>query len=212
MKDLFILAADSDMEALMRAVLARHRDLQIRPITFEVRRFFGRDSGMVTIGPEIARDLVNKNEYSRLILVWDHHGSGWHALDAGEAVARIQRRLDGVTWTDRSGAVVIVPELEEWLWGCPTSIARHLELTAAEFDAATARAAAQLNRSRERCCRELPKELFEKIVYYHKRRRPLPEDFKALGSSANLSTWTRSDTFDRFVKILRSWFPARVRR
>jgi hypothetical protein len=32
---------------------------------------------MVKEGPEIARALVKKTEYSRLILVWDHHGSGW---------------------------------------------------------------------------------------------------------------------------------------
>jgi hypothetical protein len=212
MKDLFVLTADSDMQALMRAVLARHRDLRIHPITFEVQRFTGRDSGMVKEGPETARVLVKKAEYSRLILVWDHHGSGWHALRVEEAVTRIQKRLDGVTWADRSAAVVVVPELEEWLWHCPATIARLLELNAAEFDDVTARAAAQIERSRERCCRERPKELFESILYRKRRRGPLPEDFKTLGSSANLANWTGSETFDRFVGILRAWFPARARR
>jgi hypothetical protein len=212
MKDLFVLTADSDMEALLRAVLARHRDLQIHPLSFDVRRFTGRDSGMVKEGPEIARVMISKTEYSRLILIWDHHGSGWHDLRPAEAVTRIEQRLNGVTWTDRSAAVVVVPELEEWLWHCPTTIAQHLDLNSAAFDELTARAAVQIERSRERCCRELPKELFELIFYYKSRRKPLPEDFRMLGSSANLSNWVRSESFDRFVGILRAWFPPRVKR
>ena len=212
MKDLFVLTADSDMQALMRAVLARNRDLQIHPITFEVQRFPGRDSGMVKQGPEIARVLVKKTDYSRLILIWDHHGSGCHTLRPEEAVKRIQQRLDGVTWADRSGAVVVVPELEDWLWHCPGSIARLLGITAGEFDAGTARAATQLQRTRERCRLESPKELFEAVLYQKKRRKPLPEDFKTLGSSANLKNWNGSETFARVVEILRAWFPPARRR
>ena len=116
MKDLFVLTADADAEALMRAVLSRHKALQIRQIDFDIKRFPGRDNGMVKEGPEIARVLVNKSEYSRLLLMWDHHGSGWEKLNPDQAAIRIQERLDGVTWTGRSSAMVLVPELEEWLW------------------------------------------------------------------------------------------------
>jgi hypothetical protein len=209
MKDLFVLTADSDAQALIRAVLRRYRDLQLHPISFHVERFTGRDSGMVKDGPEIAREMVKKTEYSRLILVWDHHGSGWHNLKAEQAVTRIQQRLDGATWTDRSAAVVAVPELEEWLWRCPASVARHLELNAAEFDTVTTRALNRLNLSREQCCRERPKELFEAVLYSKKRRKPLPEDFEMLGSSADLTRWSASGTFGRLVEILRAWFPPR---
>jgi hypothetical protein len=196
------------MEALMRAVLGRHRDLGIHPITFKVQRFPGRDSGMVKEGPEIARVMVKKTEYSRLILVWDHHGSGWHNRSAEDVLTRIQQRLDGVTWADRSAAVVIVPELEEWLWHCTGSIARLLGVNAVELDEMTGRAADQIERPRERCCRELPKEA---VLCQKKRRKPLPEDFKVLGSFVNLSNWTGSDTFARFTEILKAWFPSRAR-
>ena len=209
MKDLFVLTADSDAQALIKAVLGRYRDLKIHPISFEVQRFTGRDSGMVKEGPEIARALVKKTEYSRLILVWDHHGSGWHTVNAEQAVTRMQQRLDGVTWTDRSAAVVVVPELEEWLWHCPTSIARYLGSNAAELDAVATKAATGLNLSRERCCRDRPEELFEAVLYHEKRRKPLPEDFELLGSSADLIRWSASETFGRLVKILADWFPAR---
>ena len=70
MKDLFVLTADSDAQAVMRSVLVRHKALGIRPIEAEVQRFPGRDSGMVKEGPEIVRALIKKADYSRLILVW----------------------------------------------------------------------------------------------------------------------------------------------
>lgn len=99
MKDLFVLTADSDAEALIKSVLQRHRDLKIHPISFEVQRFTGRDSGMVKEGPEIARVMVQKSEYSRLILVWDHHGSGWHITEC-----KTGNRSDTTTarWSDVS--------------------------------------------------------------------------------------------------------------
>ena len=124
-------------------------------------------------------------------------------------MSRIQQRLDGVTWIERSAAVVVVPELEEWLWHGSTSVARYLGMIEAEFDTVTARLATGLNLSRERCCRERPKELFEAVLYHKMRRKPLPEDFKILGSSANLTEWRASETFGRLVEILRDWFPAR---
>jgi hypothetical protein len=209
-KDLFVLTADSDMEAVLRAVLARHRNLRIHPISFEVRRFTGRDSGMVKEGPEIARVMVNKSLFSKLILMWDHHGSGKELRSADEAIAGIQVRLDGVTWAKRSAAVAIVPELEEWLWHSPRAIARHLGLNDEEFDGHAEHAATLLERAREQCCRELPKELFQAVLYRVKRRGPLPEDFKALGASANLSEWSASGSFHSFVQTLRTWFPLKA--
>jgi hypothetical protein len=209
MKDLFVLTADSDAQALIKAVLRRSRDLEIRPVSFDVQRFPGRDSGMVKEGPEIARALVKKTEYSRLILVWDHHGSGWHHRSADDVVTRIQRRLDGVTWADRSAGIVVVPELEEWLWHCSESVARCLGSDAAGLDIVTTRVTAELDLSRERCCRDRPKELFEGVFYHMKRRKPLPEDFEMLGLAADLAKWSTSGSFGRLVGILRAWFPVR---
>ena len=72
-----------------------------------------------------------------------------------------------------------------------------------------ARVLSKLKLSKERCCRERPKELFEDVLYHKKRRKPLPEDFWMLGSSANLERWSTSETFGRLVEILRGWFPAK---
>ena len=208
MKDLFVLTSDADAQALIGAVLKRHRALRTRAITATVERFVGRDSGMVKDGPEIVRFLVRKDEYSRVILIWDHQGSGWEKLKPEVAVSRIQQRLNGVTWADNSAAHVVVPELEEWLWHCPASLAGCVGLRMAEFNSLTEESATHLGGPRERCCREKPKELFEEILYRQKRRRPLPEDFAMLGSSAKVDQLCASPTFARLIEILRSWFPA----
>jgi hypothetical protein len=207
MKDLFVLTADSDAEALLRSVLERHESLEIITIAFDVRRFPGRDSGMVNQGPEVARVLVNKVEYSRVLLTWDHHGSGWESRSPEDALSRIQARLDGVTWAQRSTAIVFVPELEEWLWQSPRSIARHLGVTDHELTVMIAEAALKLGKAPDRCRRELPKELFETVLHSKERRRPLPEDFKKLGSLADLMQLRGSTAFVRLTQVLQAWFP-----
>jgi len=207
MKDLYVLTADADAEAFMRSILTRHGALAIRPISFDIHRFPGRDSGMVKEGPEIARVLVSKTEYSKLLLLWDHHGSGWESRSADRAVTQIEERLAGVTWAGRSSAVVLVPELEEWLWECLPSIRSHLGLREAEFSALAEEAAVKLSKPLDRCKRDLPKELFEIVLYRKSRRRPLPEDFKKLGASADVTRLRTNDRFARLSAILQSWFP-----
>jgi hypothetical protein len=208
MKDLFVMTADSDAQALMKAVLRRPRTLGIRPISFEVQRLTGRDPGMVKEGPELVRAMVRKTDYARMLLVWDHEGSGWHSDPPDGAVTRIQERLDGVTWSDRSAAIVIVPELEEWLWHCPKGMARCLGLDIDAVERDVSLEATKLKLTPERCRREKPKELFEAVFYRSKRHKPLLKDFDALGSYANLKDWRKSSTFSRFVDTLKAWFPA----
>ena len=204
-----MLTADADAEALMRAVLSRHKALQIRPVAFDIKRLPGRDNGMVNEGPEIARVLVNKSEHARLLLMWDHHGSGWEKRNPDQATIRIQERLNGVTWMGRSSAMVLVPELEEWLWHCPESIAAHLGVSNLEFAELSERAAIRLAKPLQRCKREYPKELFGIVFHGRKRRQPLPEDFRVLGSSADLTQWRASETFGRFTQVLQEWFPVK---
>ena len=207
MKDLFVLTADSDAQAIIRTVLQRNKPLDIRPISFDVQRYAGRDSGMVKDGPEIAREMVKKSEYSRLILIWDHHGSGWEGRSSEKATEAIQQRLDGVSWIGNSAAVVLAPELEEWLWHCPDALARHLGLSKAALEREGVNLAPKFGKTFHRCCREVPKELFEAIFYQRERRKPLPRDFEMLAATADLSSWGASASFARFSQILREWFP-----
>jgi hypothetical protein len=103
--------------------------------------------------------------------------------------------------------MVFVPELEEWLWCSPRSIARHLGVSDQEFGVLIEKAAVRLGKAPDRCRRELPKELFEMVLHGLKRRQPLPEDFTTLGSLADLTQWNGSEAFVRLTQILQEWFP-----
>jgi len=162
---------------------------------------------MVKEGPEIARAMVRKADYARLILVWDHHGSGWHNRDPKHVVAAIQQRLDGITWLDRSAAIVAVPEIEEWIWHCQSSLAKYLGVTVSALNQMTKQFAAEHSLPSGDHYRKYPKELFESVLYLKERRGPLPRDFAALAAAANLKAWRGSETFARLADILGAWFP-----
>jgi hypothetical protein len=162
---------------------------------------------MVREGPEIARGMVSKSEYSRLILVWDHQGSGRESQSPERVATAIQERLEGVTWASKSAAIVLVPELEEWLWHCPAAIAKHLRVSEPELDELIAQCAPRLAKPPNQCRLEVPKELFEAVLYHRERRRPLPEDFEIIGKTARLSQWQSSHTFATLTRVLQAWFP-----
>ncbi|MDX2154442.1 MAG: hypothetical protein SFV54_27115 [Bryobacteraceae bacterium] len=207
MKDLFVYTADLDALAFIKAILVRPAALGIREIAFDIDHFSGRDSGMVKEGPEIARSKVRKNEYGRLVLTWDRHGSGWEGVQPEVAAERVQKRLDSSSWSGCSCAIVADPEIEEWLWSCQAALAAHLKLTPHQLSAYVPPIAEDLGYSPKRCLREHPKEVFEELLYRCKRRGPLPEDFARNGDMADIKSLESSPSFHNLASALRRWFP-----
>jgi hypothetical protein len=119
MKDLFVLTADADVQAIFRAILARPEALGTRPLSSVVDRHPYRDSGVFRNGPELLR-AKPKNEYGHFIVALDHHGSGCNS-QPDECGRVVQERLDSFTFKDRSHVVFIAPELEKWLWHKPSA-------------------------------------------------------------------------------------------
>lgn len=196
MKDLFVLTADSDAQSVMRAVLKRNESLDIRPISFEIDRHPYRDNGVFNNGPELMGLKLKKTDYGHLLLLWDHDGSGCRA-EPSQAIQEMEQRLGHVTWKDRSSAVVIVPELEEWLWHNPASIAKQVGCSLAELDR-------HIQSSR---LLGSPKELFEQTLYERQKRKPLQSDFEQIAARASLRQWQRSPSFSAVTSHLRRWFP-----
>jgi len=207
MKDLFVFTADADALAVIRSVLARPLAIGIRPVTYEVDRHTGRDPGMVRSGPELARMRVSKTAFAKLVLIWDHKGSGWEEKSADRAREEIQTRLKQVTWEGRSEAVAVVPEIEEWLWHSPISLAGHLQTGLAKLSALVQDFASKQNLDCDTCKLRYPKEVLEEIFYRLARRRPLPRDFEQIAMTASLNDWQTSQTFGVLVNTLRRWFP-----
>jgi hypothetical protein len=201
-----VFTADADAQAMVRSILARPQGIGIRATTSEVRRHAGRDSGMIKDGPELIRTLNLKNQFHKVILIWDYDGSG--STSHTQSRNDIRLRLRQVTWEDRSEAVVIVPELEEWLWHDLGALASLLRTTAAALQRHVHHFAQERNRAPAMCKREFPKELFEHCFYQARRRKPGLDDFERIGATADLAAWGSSPTFSLFTDILRNWSPS----
>jgi hypothetical protein len=181
MKDLFVLTADADMQAVFWAVLGRFDALGIRPISSGVDRHVNRDPGVFGEGPEFIRRTIPKNDYSHFILALDHHGSGCNKPLA-ECAKALQARMDSCTFKDCSIVVLLDPELEEWLWHDPAAIP--CSVVAGTIPG--------------------PKERLRQVF----KRKPLPRDFEQITAGADLQAWNSSPSFRILKTTLQNWFPA----
>lgn len=206
MKDLLIHAADADAEAFLRSLLNRPAALAIRPISFDIQRHPQRDAGMVQSGAELAR--MNKGRYLKLLLLWDHHGSGRELRQTPEQVAdEISRKLDSFTWSGHHKVEILVPELEQWLWFCESAVAAHCGVTTKQIAEWQQDYAAKLGKSVDVLKRDLPKELFEHLMRERLRQTISPRNFQQIGERASVKALMGCESFNRLVVALRDWFP-----
>ncbi len=206
MRDLLVYTADADALATVRAVLNRPRELNIRVLDFLVERYPMRDPGIVKEGPELARRF--KGQFNKVVLLWDHHGSGWdHKYSPAAAARRIQERLDSGSWKDASSAIVLVPELEEWIWHDREALCRYLAISASDLDEWIGDYAGRAGRTADQLVMERPKDIFEFVCLEKIRRTISPRDFERIGAVASLVHWQTSDSFRSFCEVLQEWFP-----
>jgi hypothetical protein len=161
---------------------------------------------MVKSGADLAAMVVRKTEYSHLLLMWDHRGSGREDRAPADSEQRVRDRLVQMTWQNRSDAIVIVPELEAWLWQNPSAIKKYLQITERDLRMVGVRCAAKYGCDERNLCTEYPKEFFELAMYQQQRRKPLPRDFELIARGAQLAEWHQNTSFAALVNILRRWF------
>ncbi|MEI6984876.1 MAG: hypothetical protein WCK65_02010 [Rhodospirillaceae bacterium] len=209
MKDLFVYTADADAEAVFSSILERHQALGIRKIIADVDRYPGRDCGMFNHGPDIACLNMKKQKYSKIMLVWDFHGSGRDDIEtADKSAAEVQNRLDRRSWTNNSLAVVLCPELEEWLWYSPVSVATNLGWTLEKLDHEIDKYAKTIKKSRDYVLKNTPKETWENLKKKVARQTISPRDFASIAKNASLAAWGDSPSFALIKTTLITWFPA----
>lgn len=206
MKDLPLYVADADALAFMKSTLFKHQALGIRPITFDIERHPLRDSGMVQSGAELTRLI--KGKYHKALLMWDHHGSGRDHKHSPEAVREdIQTKLDSYTWKDNSAVIILVPELEQWIWFCENALLDHYGITGNQLQSFIDDCSRKLGSSSERLKTEQPKELFECVIRDRLKRTISPRDFEEIGRLAGVKGLMDCESFRSIVEILRVWFP-----
>ncbi len=111
MKDLICFVADKNMEAVVQELLKRHQALGIsRALDAEVFVHPQRDPGIFRQGIDIIRSFRQNYRHGLLFLdgAWD---GAPHDLQT-----QLDLALKNADLEDWACAIVIVPELEAWVW------------------------------------------------------------------------------------------------
>jgi len=114
-KDLIVLAADRSMKLSVEALLARHQDLGIRSISFDVFAHPDNDPGVLHRAHEFLRPQLRR--YRCALAICDREGCGKESSSREKLEQIIEQGLSVNGWEGRAAAVMIDPELEVWVWG-----------------------------------------------------------------------------------------------
>ncbi len=206
---LVVVVADKAYEAALNEVFARSHEAGFRPMQSRiVPDPFHDSSGRLT---ELLRPYLR--EYNHALVLRDLAGSGYEDKGARGLAERLEAQMRANGWLHKKyAAVVTEPEIEEWLRLPSASILELLE----------ARAKRHRDRVRDfqrvvddlihvhggrdgrgKACQ--PKEVFEGLV----RHYGIPPANALLGFLAKREPFEGclSDSFNRLLTILRSWFP-----
>jgi hypothetical protein len=113
-KDLILLVADKNMEASLRGLLSRPQSLKCRPASFDLFVHPERDPGCLLRGHDFLRPFASR--YQRALVLLDHAGCGREVVERSVLESELQARVGEAGWGDRAAAIVIAPELENWVW------------------------------------------------------------------------------------------------
>lgn len=112
-KNLVILVADKNMEFAVRGILARRNALGLREISFNLYVHPERDPGCLNRGHDFLRPFAKS--HARALILLDHDGCGRESVSAEQLETDIESRLSQSPW-EGCAAIVITPELENWVW------------------------------------------------------------------------------------------------
>lgn len=122
-KDLVVLVADADWQEVVRSLLQRWKSLGIRRISASVRRHPRHDPGCRIGASQYLRPFLTSHKHALVVFDRDGCGDPGSRTEIRDAVAT---DLSANGWRDRSGVIVIEPELESWLWSDSPHVAAAL--------------------------------------------------------------------------------------
>jgi hypothetical protein len=113
-RDLLVLVPDQEMRATLTGVLTAHHRLQTRKIDL-----YGpyvdphHDSGVYLRSQKFLRSYLKLADHC--LVVFDRDGCG-STKPREQLESEVEGRLSQNGWAGRSAAIVIDPELENWVW------------------------------------------------------------------------------------------------
>lgn len=200
--DLVVLVADNNMRWSVKGLLARTQSLGIREMTAEIITNPQNDSGCRVRPESFLRYYQNSAKYA--LVLFDYEGCG----DTVNSAEKLETQVEGILaingWQNRCGAVVINPELEQWVWTTSEEIPsilgqqrkysdllEYLRGSGFTFDA---------NGKPNR-----PKEAVELLL----KQARIPRSSSIYGKlAAKVSLQYCTDrAFSKFKSLLQGWFP-----
>jgi len=119
-----VLAACHQIEMTIKGILTRTGPLGIREIDAFFIRHPNFDPGCCLTPHDFLRSQINR--FSRALVVLDHEGSGREHLSPDELSNSIRTTVERNGWQGRVEVIVLVPELEIWVWSQSPRVEREL--------------------------------------------------------------------------------------
>jgi hypothetical protein len=125
-KELIALVADKSIECALRGVISRPEALGIRPIASasDIYAHPERDPACLRKAHAFLRPYALG--YRRALVIFDRDGCGRAQEPRKELERQVEHALANAGWHDRAAAVVIDPELENWVWSDSPEVDRVL--------------------------------------------------------------------------------------
>ncbi|MEI7834226.1 MAG: hypothetical protein WCJ56_13640 [bacterium] len=200
--DLVVLVADKNMEQSVSGLLARTSSIGISEIKAEIITNPQKDSGCRVRPESFLRYYQNSAQYA--LVLFDYEGCGDSVNCAEMLETQVENILTKNGWPNRCGAVVINPELEQWVWTTSEEIPGILGqqrsysemLTHLQDSGFTFNADGKPNR---------PKEAVELLL----KQARIPRSSSIYGKlAAKVSLKYCTDrAFTKFTSLLQYWFP-----
>ena len=201
-KDLVVLAADKNMEFTVKGLLNRPKRLSIRPVKFDVFVHPERDAGSLRKCDDFLRIHIKRFSFS--LVMFDREGCGREQLSREELEALVEDKLSSSGWADRAAAVVIDPELENWVWSNSPNVDGALGWQGVQPNLRTWLLDQNyLEEGQAKPGR--PKEAMQAALR-SMRKPPSSSIFKQIAESVSLKR-CNDPSFLKLKKTLQNWFP-----
>ena len=205
MKDLVILAADKDLEFALKGLLARPEALGIRPVEANTDIFVEpeHDPACARCGVDSLANYAGQYRFG--LLIFDHEGSGRETTTPQELQETLDLTFASSEWGNRGRAIVLVPELEAWIW----SDSPQIDVVAGwkNRDPGLRPWLIEQGWLQEEMTKPVrPKEAFEAAL--REARKPRSASlYQQIAETGFLAPACTDTAFLEFKGILRNWFP-----
>ncbi|MCF6290339.1 MAG: hypothetical protein L3J03_05020 [Desulfobacterales bacterium] len=201
--DLVLLVADKNMLFAVDGILNRPQSLSIRPIVWKSLVHPESDPGCLLRADAFLRPFANR--YLHAIVMLDREGCGRQQRTSSELEQDIEKSMARSGWSERAAAIVIDPELENWIWSDSPEVEMALGWRGRDPQLRQWLAAKGfLSPDRSKPLR--PKEAMEETLRFVRK----PRSSSIYLQLAQRVGFTRCDdpAFHKLKNILVSWFPS----